>query len=136
MSDRNTIQEGTLGSGDREMLQRALTPGEITGRDTASLSEAQCGPHDHGAQMGRAMVDQYQGMVTGRGPVAAQATTGGYVKPLNVEYLNVGVIVTIGCHRFAVSRKKAAKLIPAYILNPEETERQWFAGELEIKAGQ
>lgn len=53
------------------------------------------------------------------------------IRQINIEELNYGYIVRVGCHNFAIETK--AQLIAqlsAYIQDPAITEKKWFDGKL------
>lgn len=53
------------------------------------------------------------------------------IRQINIEQLNHGYIVRVGCHSFAIETK--AQLIAqlsAYIQEPALTEEKWFKGTL------
>ena len=53
------------------------------------------------------------------------------IRQINIEEVNRGYIVKVGCHTFAISTKE--ELLPKleeYIKNPSETESKWFKNEL------
>lgn len=48
---------------------------------------------------------------------------------INIEPLNRGFVVRVGCQSFAVSSKQELiKLFAAYILDPEKVETDWMIG--------
>lgn len=48
-------------------------------------------------------------------------------RPLKIEKLNFGYLITIGCHTFAIETKeRLAKLVSDYILDPSTTEKKWW----------
>ena len=53
------------------------------------------------------------------------------IRQINIEELNRGFIVRIGCHTFAISTKAelTTRLIE-YINEPSNTEKKWYAGDL------
>lgn len=53
------------------------------------------------------------------------------IRAINIEEVNRGYIVRVGCHTFAISTKAelTTKLIE-YINNPEETEKKWYSNNL------
>ena len=56
------------------------------------------------------------------------------IRSINVEELNYGFIVTVGCHRFAIETgKKVSEMIGEYLKNPKEIEKKWFANEFKLK---
>lgn len=58
----------------------------------------------------------------------------GKIRPLSIEELNYGYVVTVGCHKFAISSsKKLTKLIGEYLEDPKSTEEKWFNNSLSIK---
>ena len=64
--------------------------------------------------------------------MAANAAQGNNkIRQINIEELNRGFIVRVGCHTFAISTKEelTAKLTE-YINDPDKTEKLWFSGEL------
>ncbi len=53
------------------------------------------------------------------------------IRQINIEEVNRGYIVRVGCHTFAIGTK--AELISnltEYINEPTKTEKKWFSGEL------
>ena len=53
------------------------------------------------------------------------------IRQINIEEVNSGFIVRVGCHTFAISTKAelTTKLIE-YINEPVKTEKKWYAGDL------
>lgn len=53
------------------------------------------------------------------------------IRPINIEEVNRGYIVRIGCHTFAFSTKaELTTHLVGYINEPEKTEEKWFKGGL------
>lgn len=53
------------------------------------------------------------------------------IRQINIEEVNRGYIVRVGCHTFAISTK--AELITKlteYINEPAKTEKKWYSGDL------
>lgn len=53
------------------------------------------------------------------------------IREINIQEVNRGYIVRVGCHTFAISTKE--ELMPKleqYINSPEDTERKWNDGSL------
>lgn len=56
------------------------------------------------------------------------------IRDFSVKELNYGFLITVGCHKFAISTPtEAAKLIAEYLKDPKGTENKWFSNELSIK---
>ena len=56
---------------------------------------------------------------------------GNKIRQINIEEVNRGFIVRVGCHTFAISIK--AELITKlteYINEPDKTEKKWYNGDL------
>lgn len=53
------------------------------------------------------------------------------IRQINIEEVNRGYIVRVGCHTFAISTKEELtdKLLK-YINKPSDTEQKWFGGDL------
>ncbi len=53
------------------------------------------------------------------------------IRQINIEEVNRGYIVRVGCHTFAISTKEEmiGKLVE-YINEPSKTEEKWFKQEL------
>lgn len=53
------------------------------------------------------------------------------IRQINIEEVNRGYIVRVGCHTFAISTKAelTAKLTE-YINEPAKTEKKWYSGDL------
>lgn len=53
------------------------------------------------------------------------------IRPINIEEVNRGYIVRIGCHTFAFGTKaELTTHLVGYINEPEKTEAKWFEGKL------
>lgn len=53
------------------------------------------------------------------------------IRPIEIEELNRGYIVRVGCHRFAISTKgELIAKLAEYISEPNVTEKKWFKQEL------
>ena len=66
-----------------------------------------------------------------REPVPCVEDRPNKIRQINIEELNHGYIVRVGCHNFAIETK--AQLIAqlsAYIQEPALTEKKWFDGKL------
>lgn len=53
------------------------------------------------------------------------------MREINIREVNKGFILNIGCHTFAFT--KTSDFIPEltkYLTNPQETEKDWFSGDL------
>lgn len=63
--------------------------------------------------------------------VATQEKGNNKIRPINIEELDRGFIVSVGCHRFAISSKEEMieKLLQ-YINEPQATEVKWYKNEL------
>lgn len=61
----------------------------------------------------------------------AQDTGCQKIRHIEIDQLNYGYIITVGCHKFAIEdQAKAANLIEQYMKNPSDIESKWFKGEL------
>lgn len=53
------------------------------------------------------------------------------IRKINIEEVNRGFIVRVGCHTFAISTKaELTTKLTEYINEPEKTEQKWHAGNL------
>jgi len=53
------------------------------------------------------------------------------LRPINIEELNHGYVVRVGCHTFAIENKSQLIVqLSAYIQEPALTEKKWFDGKL------
>jgi len=53
------------------------------------------------------------------------------IRQINIEEVNRGFIVRVGCHTFAIStRAELTTKLTEYINEPEKTEQKWFKNEL------
>jgi hypothetical protein len=53
------------------------------------------------------------------------------IKQINIEELNRGYIVRVGCHTFAISTKaELTTKLTEYINEPAKTEKKWYSGDL------
>lgn len=53
------------------------------------------------------------------------------IKQINIEEVNRGYIVRVGCHTFAIGTKaELTSKLAEYINEPLKTEEKWFSGEL------
>ena len=52
-------------------------------------------------------------------------------REINIRPLNHGYVVNIGCQTFAIeSIEKLIINLETYLKNPNETEKEWFSGNL------
>lgn len=57
-------------------------------------------------------------------------TNDNHIRPINIEQLDYGYIIRVGCQRFAVeTHEKVINALNEYMTNPDETQRKWFSGE-------
>jgi len=66
-----------------------------------------------------------------RTPQVLEQSRPNEIRQINIEGLNHGYVVRVGCHSFAIETK--AQLIAqlsAYIQEPALTEKKWFDGKL------
>lgn len=64
-------------------------------------------------------------------PMMAESSSGTKIRSINIEELNRGFIVRVGCHSFAISKaEEAANLVSDYIKDPSGTEEKWYSGKL------
>ncbi len=53
------------------------------------------------------------------------------IRQINIEEVNRGFIVRVGCHTFAISTKaELTTKLTEYINEPDKTEQKWYAGNL------
>ena len=53
------------------------------------------------------------------------------IRQINIEEVNRGFIVRVGCHTFAISTKaELTTKITEYINEPDKTEKKWYNGDL------
>ena len=53
------------------------------------------------------------------------------IRQINIEEVNRGFIVRVGCHTFAISTKaELTTKLTEYINEPAKTEKKWYAGDL------
>ena len=53
------------------------------------------------------------------------------IRQINIEEVNRGFIVRVGCHTFAISTKaELTTKLGEYINEPAKTEKKWYAGDL------
>ena len=63
-------------------------------------------------------------------PMGAEPKSSNKIRTINIEQLDYGYVVQVGCQRFAVeTHKKVINALNEYMANPDETQRKWFAGE-------
>lgn len=56
------------------------------------------------------------------------------IKPINIEQIDYGYIVTVGCQKFAIEDKiKLLELLGLYLKNPQKTAIDWFGNSFLIK---
>jgi len=56
---------------------------------------------------------------------------GNKIRQINIEEVNRGFIVRVGCHTFAISTKaELTTKLTEYINEPDKTEKKWYAGDL------
>lgn len=54
-------------------------------------------------------------------------------RPIQIEQLNHGYIVTVGCQKFAIENREALlHRLASYLSNPEQIEREWQSGKLKF----
>jgi hypothetical protein len=64
-------------------------------------------------------------------PVGSGVSLEDKIRQINIEELNRGYIVKVGCHNFAISTKdELTRLLVKYINEPIKTEKLWFDGKL------
>lgn len=60
-----------------------------------------------------------------------EVTNPNKIRQINIEEVNRGFIVRVGCHTFAISTKaELTTKLTEYINEPEKTEQKWYAGSL------
>mgnify|MGYP003554511339 CR=1 FL=1 len=53
------------------------------------------------------------------------------IRQINIEEVNRGFIVRVGCHTFAISTKaELTTKLTEYINEPAKTEKKWYSGDL------
>ena len=53
------------------------------------------------------------------------------IRQINIEEVNRGYIVRVGCHTFAISTKaELTTKLTEYINEPAKTEKKWYSGDL------
>lgn len=53
------------------------------------------------------------------------------IRQINIEEVNRGFIVRVGCHTFAIStRAELTTKLTEYISEPDATEKKWYANKL------
>jgi hypothetical protein len=53
------------------------------------------------------------------------------IRQINIEEVNRGFVVRVGCHTFAISTKaELTTKLTEYINEPDKTEKKWYAGDL------
>jgi len=73
-------------------------------------------------------IDQYA--VNREIPVPTPVQTN-KIRQINIEEVNRGFIVRVGCHTFAISTKaELTTKLTEYINEPDKTEQKWYAGNL------
>ena len=56
---------------------------------------------------------------------------GNKIRQINIEEVNRGFIVKVGCHTFAISTKaELTTKLTEYINEPNKTEKKWYEGDL------
>jgi hypothetical protein len=56
---------------------------------------------------------------------------GNKIRQINIEEVNRGFIVRVGCHTFAISTKaELTTKLTEYINEPDKTEKKWYNGDL------
>ena len=66
-----------------------------------------------------------------RVPVNEEVRQENKIRQINIEEVNRGYIVRVGCHTFAISTKaELTNKLTEYINEPAKTEKKWFAGDL------
>lgn len=54
-------------------------------------------------------------------------------RPIQIEQLNHGYIVTVGCQNFAIENREALlHRLASYLSNPEQIEKEWQSGKLKF----
>jgi len=66
-----------------------------------------------------------------RVPVNEEVRQGNKIRQINIEEVNRGYIVRVGCHTFAISTKaELTTKLTEYINEPAKTEKKWYSGDL------
>lgn len=56
-------------------------------------------------------------------------------RQINIEPINFGYIVKVGCQNFAIETKeKLTKFLAIYLADPTGTEEKWFKKELDLNS--
>jgi hypothetical protein len=85
--------------------------------------ETDCGP---GLTMGNGRCDLAEPSQQGATPHVENK-----IRQINIEELNRGFIVRVGCHTFAIStRAELTTKLTEYINEPIKTEKKWYKGDL------
>lgn len=66
-----------------------------------------------------------------RVPVNEEVRQENKIRQINIEEVNRGYIVRVGCHTFAISTKaELTTKLTEYINEPAKTEKKWYSGDL------
>lgn len=66
-----------------------------------------------------------------RVPVNEEVRQKNKIRQINIEEVNRGYIVRVGCHTFAISTKaELTTKLTEYINEPAKTEKKWYSGDL------
>ena len=64
-------------------------------------------------------------------PVNEEVRQENKIRQINIEEVNRGYIVRVGCHTFAISTKaELTTKLTEYINEPSKTEKKWYSGDL------
>lgn len=78
---------------------------------------------DRGAMLAQTQQD--------RVPVNEEVRQENKIRQINIEEVNRGYIVRVGCHTFALSTKaELTTKLTEYINEPVKTEKKWYSGDL------
>ena len=88
-------------------------------------------PSNYGSQIDDiCRPDQYR-CVSNQEVAAPTPVQANKIRQINIEEVNRGFIVRVGCHTFAIStRSELTTKLTEYINEPDKTEQKWYAGNL------
>jgi hypothetical protein len=71
------------------------------------------------------------GATLSEAPLMGNSSNENKIRPIQIDQLNRGYVVRVGCHSFAIAdAPELIAYLTTYISDPNKTEKNWFAGKL------
>ena len=88
-------------------------------------------PSNYGSQLGDTCRPEQDRCVSNQEVAAPTPIQANKIRQINIEEVNRGFIVRVGCHTFTISTKaELTTKLTEYINEPDKTEQKWYAGNL------